>query len=128
MIYIDSSVVLAEVLSEDRVPPPALWDDVLISSRLTEYEVWTRIHARKLGTSHGEHVRLVLGRLAFLELARPVLARALEPFQVHVRTLDALHLASIEFLREQGQSMRLASYDERMLQAARRLRIATYRV
>jgi hypothetical protein len=40
-----------------------------------------------------------------------------------VRTLDALHLASIEFLRGQGQKVRLASYDERLTAAARRMGI-----
>jgi len=52
-----------------------------------------------------------------------VLARALEPFPVPVRTLDALHLASIEFLRGHGQKVELASYDESLLAAARRMRI-----
>ena len=40
-----------------------------------------------------------------------------------MRTLDALHLASVEFLRAQGQAVELASYDERMLAAGRALRI-----
>jgi len=61
--------------------------------------LWTRIHARKLTSSHGEAARILLGRVALLELAPPVLARALEPFPASVRTLDALQLASIEFLR-----------------------------
>jgi hypothetical protein len=38
-----------------------------------------------------------------------------------VRTLDALHLASIEFLRSRGQKVELASYDDRLNDAARRL-------
>jgi hypothetical protein len=42
-----------------------------------------------------------------------ILARALEPFATPVRTLDALHLASIEFLRKRNQSVELASYDDR---------------
>jgi hypothetical protein len=52
-------------------------------------------------------------------------ARALEPFETPVRTLDALHLASIEFLRERGQSVELASYDDRLTAAARALGIET---
>ena len=55
-----------------------------------------------------------------------MLARALEPFSAPVRALDALHLASIEFLREKGQKVELASYDERMLEAALKLRIPVY--
>jgi hypothetical protein len=126
VIYLDSSVALAHLLVEDRVPPAALWAEPLVSSRLLEYELWTRVHARRLGPSHGDMVRALLGRVALLELAPPVLVRALEPFPVPVRTLDALHLASMDFLRTHGQAVRLASYDERLLTVARRLDIAVY--
>ena len=102
MIYLDTSVALAHLLAEDRTPPDRLWQEPLISSRLIEYEIWTRIHARKLTRSHTDEVRSLLSRLALIELATPVLARALEPFPKPVRTLDALPLASMEFLREQG--------------------------
>ena len=126
MIYLDSSVVLAQLLAEDRVPPERLWGEPLTASRLLEYEVWTRIHARRLGESHGDAVRALIGRLALIELAPPVLLRALEPFPRPVRTLDALHLASIEFLRAQGQAPKLASYDARLVAAARALKIPIY--
>jgi len=126
VIYLDSSVVLAQLLAEDRVPPERLWGEPLIASRLLEYEVWTRIHARRLGQSHGDAVRALIGRLALIELAPPVLVRALEPFPRPVRTLDALHLASIEFLRSQGQAPALASYDARLVAAARALKIPIY--
>ena len=126
MIYLDTSVVLAQLLAEDRTPPAAMWDESLVSSRLLEYELWTRLNARQLAGSHGELARGLLHRLALLELAPPVLARALEPFPVPVRTLDSLHLASIEFLRGQRQPIALASYDTRMLQAAERLQIPLF--
>jgi hypothetical protein len=98
----------------------------LVSSRLLEYEIWTRIHARGLGRSHGDEVRALLGQVALIELSLPVLSRALEPFTSPVRTLDALHLASMEFLRTHGQKLRLASYDERMVTAACALGIPIY--
>ena len=123
MIYLDTSVALAHLLAEDRTPPERLWEQPLVSSRLMEYEAWTRIHALKLTRSHGEPLRMVLSRVAFIELAPPVLARAIEPFPVPVRTLDALHLASIEFLRARGLSLELASYDARLAAAARALGI-----
>ncbi len=126
MIYLDTSVALAQLLAEDTVPPAGLWEDSLVSSRLLEYEIWTRIHARRLSSSHGEAARTLLSRIALLELAPPVLARALDPFPVPVRTLDALHLASIEFLRGRGQSVELASYDTRLAEAATRLGISSY--
>lgn len=128
MIYLDTSVVLAQLLAEDRIPPEALWHEILVSSRLLEYETWTRIHARRLERSHGEAVRALLGRVAFVELAPTVLARALEPFPRPVRTLDALHLASMDFLRTQGQALRLASYDEQLLTGARALKIAIVQI
>ena len=99
MIYLDTSVVLAQLFAGDRHPPESTWRETLVSSRLLEYELWTRVHACKLARSHGEVVRALLGRVALLELAAPVLVRALEPFPVPVRTLDALHLASAELLR-----------------------------
>lgn len=126
MIYVDTSVVLAHLLAEDQDVAARLWAQPLVSSRLLEYEVWNRIHARGLGASHGDAVRELLHRLAFLELAPPVLARALEPYPTPVRTLDALHLASAIFLRAQHQAVQLASYDARMLEAARRLKIPLF--
>lgn len=118
MIYLDSSVALAQLLAEDRTPPETLWQQPLVASRLLEYEVWNRLNARGLGRSHGEEARALIGRVALIELAPPVLGRALEPFPVPVRTLDALHLASVEFLRGRGQAVELASYDDRLMAAA----------
>jgi len=126
VIYLDSSVALAHLLAEDRSPPPVIWQQPLISSRLLEYEVWNRIHASGLADSHGEETRALIGRLALIELDPPVLSRALEPFPMPVRTLDALHLASIEFLRSRRQTVELLSYDERLLATARALRIPLY--
>lgn len=126
MIYVDTSVVLASVLAEDRTPPEALWDEPLISSRLTEYECWTRIHAKGLAASHGELIREALARVSFLELAPDVLARALDPFPVPVRTLDGLHLASCDYLRSQRIEITLAAYDARLVAAAEALDIPLF--
>ena len=52
-----------------------------------------------------------------------MLARALEPFPTPVRTLDAIHLASLEYLRAQRLEVSLATYDERMAVAATRLSV-----
>jgi predicted nucleic acid-binding protein len=121
VIYLDTSVALAHILAEDRSPRGSLWDETLVSSRLLEFELWSRIHARKLGRTHAEAVRLLVERVALLDLAPTVLTRALEPFPAPVRTLDALHLASMEFLRQRGQVIELASYDARLITAARKM-------
>jgi len=124
MIYVDSSVVLAQLLAEDQYPDPSFWrHGPFVSSRLLEYEVWNRINGRRLGASHADDVRTLLGRLAFLEMAPNVMARALDPFPIPVRTLDALHLASIDFLHGIGQRPSLATYDRRLSEAAEALEI-----
>ena len=121
MIYLDTSAALAQLLAEDRHPPDDLWDSPLVASRLLQFEVWSRIHARGLAATHGDAVRSLLARVALLEVIPEIVARALEPFPAPVRTLDALHLASLSFLRAEGLEIQLASYDERMLTAARRM-------
>jgi hypothetical protein len=126
VIHLDSSVAPAHLLAEDRLPPEDLWQQQLVSSHILEYEVWNRILARQLERSHADAVRAQIGRVALLELATPVLARALDPFPIPVRTLDALHLASIEFLRARQQKVELASYDGRLIAAARALHIPLY--
>ncbi len=126
MIYLDTSVALAQLLGEDRCPPEAMWAEPLFSTRLIEYEIWTRLRAKKLGRSHADDASALLARVAMIELAPHVLARALEAFPVPVRTLDALHLASLVFLRAQRQDAKLASYDDRLVAAAEALRIPIY--
>jgi hypothetical protein len=126
MIYLDSSVALAYLLAEDRYPPNTLWHHPIVSSRLLECEVWIRINARRLQDSHGDAVRGLIGRIAIIEMVPPALRRALEPFPIPVRALDAIHLAAIEFIRSQGASVQLASYDERLVGAARLLGIAEW--
>lgn len=121
MIYLDTSVALAYLLAEDRHPPASLWEEQLISSRLLEYEIWVRIHAYGFTASHGEAVAALLQRVALVEMVPAVLARALTPFPGPVRTLDALHLASAEFVRAQGEPVMIASYDDRLLEVAQEL-------
>jgi predicted nucleic acid-binding protein len=128
VIYLDASVALAQLFAEDRTPSDDLWREPLTASRLLQYEVWARVHARRLDAPHGGKVRDLLDGVAYIELAPPVLARALEPFPLPVRTLDALHLATMDFLRGHGQAVELASYDARLLAGARALRIPIRRL
>ncbi|MDX1393766.1 MAG: PIN domain-containing protein [Gemmatimonadota bacterium] len=121
MIYLDTSVALAHLLAEDRRPPADLWASELVSSRLLEHELRVRLNDRGLERSHGDAARLMLSRVALVEFDRSVLARALDPFPVPVRTLDALHLASAGFLREQGVDVQFAAYDDRMRRGAEAL-------
>ena len=72
MIYLDTSVALAQLLAENRRPPDGFWQEALIASRLLEYELWTAITARGLSASHGNEVRALIGRVALIELTREI--------------------------------------------------------
>lgn len=126
MIYLDTSVALAFLLSEDRRPPETIWENTLVSSRLIEYEIWTSLHRQKLSEELNESSHALLGRIALLELSTAVLSRALEEFPKPVRTLDALHLASCTYLLDHGRRVSLASYDRKMCAVATELKIPLF--
>ena len=121
MIYVDSSVALAHLLSEQRRPPAALWKEAIVSSRLFEYEVMTSINSLGLADAEVAPARIIIEGIELLDLTVGILARALQPFPVPVRTLDALHLATVDYLQTQGQAVELATYDRRLAAAARAL-------
>jgi hypothetical protein len=64
-----------------------------------------------------------LNGIELLEMDRTVLARALEWWPTPIRTLDALHLATLEYVGRREAPVQLAGYDHRMLAAARALGI-----
>jgi len=126
LIYVETSVVLAFLFAEDRVPPDSFWNETLVSSRLTEYEISSRLHARRADKSRLEEAHVLLGKVALSDLSTPILARALEPFPLPVRTLDALHLASFHFISSMDPKLALATYDQRLLDAAREMNFRLY--
>jgi predicted nucleic acid-binding protein len=126
VIYLDSSVVLARLFVEPRSLPDSAFQSSLVSSGLLEYEVWNRIHVRGLTHSHADTTRDFLNRVVLFELSQEILSRALEPFPVPVRTLDALHLATIVYLRDQPNDIELASFDQRLITGARALGIPLF--
>lgn len=128
VIYLDSSVVLSQLLAENRPLPEAINSDSLVSSRLLEYEIWNRIHAHGLTHSHFDEVHAALERVLLIDLSPVVLARALAVFPVAVRTLDGLHLATIEHLRASGDEVKLASFDRRLVAGAQALGISIFRL
>ena len=83
MIDVDTSILLAQLLAEDRQP--------------------------HVSCSHASRSS---------KLSRVTLRRAMDPFPGPVRTLDALHLASLDYLREQRLDVTLATYDEGMARVA----------
>jgi hypothetical protein len=62
--------------------------------------------------------QLMLSTIRLIDLDPPTLSRALQPFPVSVRTLDAIHLSTMLFLQGRGIRLELASYDTRLNSAA----------
>ena len=120
MMYVDTSIVLAEVLEEPRHPDDLFWQKRLVSSRLLEYEAWVRLHAYKVDAARAERARALIRRITLAELAPEVLARALQPFPSVIRTLDAVHLATADWIRAQrdGTEVSFATFDDRQRAAA----------
>jgi len=117
VVYVDSSVLLAELLAELRRPPAELWSLSLTSSRLLEYEVWNRLHARGAGDSHRQAADNLIKRVDLIELSPVVLERAIQPFPVLVRTLDGLHLSSALYMHQRRRALTFATYDKRLGEA-----------
>ena len=118
MIYLDSSVALAEILSEKRRPAPEFWLSDINSSRLLEFEVLNRVHAYEPSPPRLAMARQLLDIVEYLDMTGRSLRRALQPFPVPVRALDGLHLATMDYLHERGLPLTLASYDARLLAAS----------
>jgi predicted nucleic acid-binding protein len=119
MIYLDTSVALATLFTEKRAPPRSLWAQPLVSSRLFQFEIMNRVYSRGLGPALVADAIALVDGVTLFDLTNENMARALKPFPVNVGTLDGLHLATMDFLRDHGQTITLASYDKRMLAAAK---------
>ena len=125
-LYAESSAVLRWLFNEnqsDEVFAALRAADKVTCSRLTLIECRRVIHRAVATTQLPEKaaadVRGALGqaaaRWAILEVTREVTRRAEERFPVEpVRTLDALHLASLLVLNESAPGLRVLSTDTRI--------------
>jgi hypothetical protein len=121
-------VVLARLFEEQRSPADEFWFQTLISSELLRYEVMNRVHARSPTRNRIVDATELVESIELIELSADALARALERFPVPVRTLDGLHLASMQYLRARGKAVVLATYDRRLGDAAQALGFALAQV
>ena len=119
MIYVDTSVALATLFGEKRKPADEFWDQEIVSSRLLEYELLVRANANEMRAAAVDVVREFLDEMTLVDLEAPALKRALRPFPLVVRTLNAIHLATVDYLCNQGFEVELATYDRRMADTAK---------
>jgi hypothetical protein len=126
VIYLDSSVALAHIQVEARRPPAEFWTNHLVASRLLQYETWTRLHAAGRGKSHGEDARILLAGITLIELSPEILDPLIDGLRMPLKTLDAIHLVTLLWLVQRQVPVELATYDEQLASAARRLGIGIH--
>lgn len=127
--YIESSALLSALLERDEAAIEALRaDGQRVTSALTFAEASRAvIRARVTGRLTPAEERSALRglrtferRCAVVAVTDAVLTRAGRPFPVEpIRTLDAIHLATVELLGEAPQLVALVTRDERVRDNAR---------
>lgn len=119
MIYLDSSALLKLIRAEEETASLVEWlrgrsDEPAVTSELGRVEVLRA--ARRLGGRAPTEARAVIGDLDLVPLGRPVQDLAVDLGGPHLRTLDALHLASALLLG--GALTAFVVYDRRLADAA----------
>jgi len=129
--YLDSSVLLRHILLGEEPIRHALKFPRVVSSELLEIECRRVLHRCRLAgeltdealTVARERLDEVLAGIDLLEMSRQIKQRAMDPFPVNVRTLDALHVATALLVGEDAGGVALFSHDEGMNRCARSLGI-----
>lgn len=119
MIYLDSSALLKLLFEENESAALALWlseraDTPTVSSELAKAEV-VRV-ARRLAASAVPTARALLAQLDLVPLNNRLMDGAGDVGAVHLRTLDAIHLASALSIRDELTAF--VAYDNRLVNAA----------
>ena len=129
--YLDSSVLLRHILLGEVPIRHALEFPRVVSSELIEIECRRVLHRCRLAGEFDdealalarERLDAVLSGIDLLELSAQIKQRAMDPFPVHVRTLDALHIATVLAVAADAGGTALFSHDRGMNVCARSLGI-----
>lgn len=116
----DSSVVLATLFGETRRPDAEFWRGPRLASRLTDLEVRVRAADRFLGEDDEGRANLgrLLSRVRLVEITARTVELLYRTPPRHLRTLDAVHLATFAHVRTKVPRLALATYDRRLSEAA----------
>ena len=117
--YLDSSVLLRHILLGEEPIRHALEFPRVVSSELIEIECRRVLHRCRLAGEFDdetlavarERLDAVLAGIDLLELSTQIKQRAMESFPVHVRTLDALHIATALAVAAGSGATALFSHD-----------------
>lgn len=117
-------MTLATVLSESRRPADAFWTGRIVASRLTDLE--TRVRAARHGSvaQHEQALSFIASRVAFVEIDRESVGLLYRETPAGLRTLDAIHLATLAHLNSGRRPVALATYDRRLATVANKLGFA----
>lgn len=117
--YLDSSAAVKLIVYEAESSALRSW----LRGRTTTSSVLLRVEVIRAVRHQGppavaRAVRLI-EPLELLRLSRIVMERAISVEPMHLRTLDAIHLATAALMT--GSSFAFVSYDERLIHAADQL-------
>lgn len=121
MIYLDTSALVKLVWAEASTAELVTWlgqyEDVpLLSSTLTDIEL--RRAVWRVDPTAMPDAELILAELIMHPIDPIVVRRAGQLSQPHLRSLDAIHLATATGSLRRGDVQHFVTYDERLLQAA----------
>jgi len=129
--YLDSSVALRHILKGETGIRHALAAEKVVSSELLEIECRRVIHRCRMQgelddsgvVRAGERLDAILRGVSLIGLSSEIKKRAMGAFPVGIKTLDALHLASVLVLSEKlpDQEILVFSHDAAMNRCARAL-------
>ena len=121
LVYLDSSVALSTILDVPRRARLLSWmqqaDAAFVSSRLLRTEVFRVLRRDDRPLSDGAPL---LNRVGLLDISGETHAVA-ESIERHVKTLDALHLATAVLL---GEAVTVATHDSNMKSVAAHIGLA----
>ena len=132
-IYLDTSVVLRRLLRQpNALADWGAWEEAYASALLRVEALRTIDRLRLEGfVNDTQRVELhqqlndLCDSLYLVAFSDAVLERASQPLPTVLGTLDALHLATAQLLRQEGIELTLATHDERLALAARSVGLPT---
>lgn len=111
--------MLAALFGETRRPDAEFWRGPRIASRLTDLEVRVRAADGLLGEEEAqENIGRLFSRVRFVEITPRTVELLYRDPPRRLRTLDAVHLATLAHLRGSVGQLALATYDRRLATAA----------
>lgn len=120
MVYVDSSAAVKIVIAEVESNALVRWlrpDASLVSSALLRTELLLAV--RREDPDRVEHARAALKRFDLHAIDANVLETAGLAVPAHIRSVDAIHLATALRLADELEA--IVTYDRRMIEGARAL-------